>query len=81
MKRLFVLLILVGAALPANAGTPVILVFGDSISAGYGLRALKQGWVALLQAKLKPKGTVTRSSMPASAARRPRGGSRACRAP
>jgi acyl-CoA thioesterase I len=52
VKRLFVLVILVWAALPADAASPVILVFGDSISAGYGLSRVEQGWVALLQAKL-----------------------------
>jgi acyl-CoA thioesterase-1 len=35
---------------------PTILVFGDSISAGYGLPRVEQGWVALLQAKLKDQG-------------------------
>ncbi|MEP6548611.1 MAG: arylesterase [Gammaproteobacteria bacterium] len=39
-----------GAA-PAEA--PVILVFGDSISAGYGLARVEQGWVALLQTRLR----------------------------
>jgi acyl-CoA thioesterase-1 len=34
----------------------VILVFGDSISAGYGLPRVDQGWVALLQARLKHEG-------------------------
>jgi acyl-CoA thioesterase-1 len=34
----------------------VILVFGDSISAGYGLPRVEQGWVALLQARLKQQG-------------------------
>ena len=56
MKRLLVLLILGWAALPANAGSPVILVFGDSISAGYGLSRVEEGWVALLQAKLNAQG-------------------------
>src|ERR1700688_461307 len=37
----------------AKAETPVILVFGDSISAGYGLTRVEQGWVALLQTRLK----------------------------
>jgi acyl-CoA thioesterase-1 len=46
------------AAAPASAATPVILVFGDSISAGYGLPRVEQGWVALLQAKLKDQGYV-----------------------
>ncbi len=56
MKRIFVLLILWLAAVPAFAETPVILVFGDSISAGYGLPRVDRGWVALLQAKLKTEG-------------------------
>jgi acyl-CoA thioesterase I len=44
------------AAVSAHAETPVILVFGDSISAGYGLPRVEQGWVALLQARLKNEG-------------------------
>jgi acyl-CoA thioesterase-1 len=56
VKRIFVLLILWLAAVPAFAETPVILVFGDSISAGYGLPRVDRGWVALLQAKLKTEG-------------------------
>jgi acyl-CoA thioesterase-1 len=38
------------------ATRPVILVFGDSISAGYGLERVDEGWVALLQARLGQKG-------------------------
>ena len=53
MKRLLILLVLVAASVSANAETPVILVFGDSISAGYGLARVEQGWVALLQTRLK----------------------------
>jgi acyl-CoA thioesterase-1 len=56
VKRLFVLLALCWATVSANAVTPVILVFGDSISAGYGLPRVEQGWVALLQARLKNLG-------------------------
>ncbi len=56
MKRFFVLLILVFAGFPANADAPVILVFGDSISAGYGLAHVEQGWVGMLRAKLKDEG-------------------------
>ena len=56
MNRIFVLLILWVAALPAYAETPAILVFGDSISAGYGLPRIDRGWVALLQEKLKTEG-------------------------
>jgi acyl-CoA thioesterase-1 len=44
------------ATASASAETPVVLVFGDSISAGYGLPRVEQGWVALLQAKLKDQG-------------------------
>ena len=57
MKRLLILLALLAASVPANgaapAETPVILVFGDSISAGYGLSRVEQGWVTLLQTRLK----------------------------
>ena len=56
MKRFLVLLILVFAGFPANADTPAILVFGDSISAGYGLARVEQGWVGMLRAKLKDEG-------------------------
>ena len=34
----------------------MILVFGDSISAGYGLSRVEQGWVALLQTRLRTQG-------------------------
>src|SRR5258708_1365002 len=44
---------LIAASASAKAETPVILVFGDSISAGYGLARVEQGWVALLQTRLK----------------------------
>jgi acyl-CoA thioesterase-1 len=44
---------LIAASVPAKAEAPVILVFGDSISAGYGLARVEQGWVALLQTRLK----------------------------
>ena len=57
MNRLFILILLVVASVSANgaapAAGPVILVFGDSISAGYGLAHVEQGWVALLQTRLK----------------------------
>jgi acyl-CoA thioesterase-1 len=49
-------LILAAAALPArSAEPPVILVVGDSLSAGYGLSP-GQGWVSLLQQRLKSQG-------------------------
>jgi acyl-CoA thioesterase-1 len=56
VKRLIVLLVFCLTAVPAIAAAPVILVFGDSISAGYGLPRVEQGWVALLQARLKDQG-------------------------
>jgi len=51
VKRLMVLWVLIAAS-AAQAEAPVILVFGDSESAGYGLH-VDQGWVALLQTRLK----------------------------
>ena len=56
MNRLFILAVLWLAAIPARAEMPTILVFGDSISAGYGLPRVEQGWAALLQAKLTKEG-------------------------
>jgi len=43
------------AASPAAKPASAILVVGDSISAGYGLTA-QEGWVALLQNRLKSQG-------------------------
>jgi acyl-CoA thioesterase-1 len=56
VKRLLVLLILGLAALSATADAPAILVVGDSISAGYGLAHVDDGWVGMLRAKLKAEG-------------------------
>ena len=56
MKRLFALLVLMVAGASANAQEPLILVFGDSISAGYGLDHVEQGWVELLRTRLKNQG-------------------------
>ena len=51
-----VLCLLAAAVPPARAAEPpTILVLGDSLSAGYGL-APGQGWVALLQQRLKKQG-------------------------
>ncbi len=57
MKRLFVLVVIlmVGSA-SATPNPPAILVFGDSISAGFGLPHVEQGWVELLRKKLKDEG-------------------------
>jgi acyl-CoA thioesterase-1 len=58
VKRLFVLWVMgLGlAGLSAGADAPAILVFGDSISAGYGLAHADDGWVGLLRSKLKTEG-------------------------
>ena len=53
MNRLLILFALMIACVSAEAEAPVILVFGDSISAGYGLERVDHGWVALLQTRLK----------------------------
>jgi len=45
-----------GEAADASAKARTILVFGDSLSAGYGLAHVESGWVELLRAKLKSEG-------------------------
>lgn len=53
---LILVLLFAAAAPPARAAEPpVILVLGDSLSAGYGL-VPGQGWVSLLQQRLKKEG-------------------------
>ncbi|WP_222846718.1 arylesterase [Chitinolyticbacter meiyuanensis] len=42
-------------AMAATAADPVLLVFGDSLSAGYGIAA-KSAWPTLLEAELKRQG-------------------------
>jgi len=64
VKRLVFLWVLMMAATSATAGDAAdasakartILVFGDSLSAGYGLAHVESGWVELLRAKLKSEG-------------------------
>jgi acyl-CoA thioesterase I len=56
VRRLCFLLALLLASVSAQAEPPVILVFGDSISAGYGLEHVDQGWVELLKTRLKSEG-------------------------
>jgi acyl-CoA thioesterase-1 len=58
VKRLFALAVLMVASASAHAEAPVILVFGDSISAGYGLAHVEQGWVELLKTRLDAQGYV-----------------------
>ncbi|NMQ20672.1 arylesterase [Candidatus Competibacter phosphatis] len=47
------LMVLFGSA--ARAESPVILVLGDSLSAGYGI-PVEKGWVSLLQRRLVERG-------------------------
>jgi acyl-CoA thioesterase-1 len=56
VRRLYFLLVLLLASVSAQAEAPVILVFGDSISAGYGLESVDQGWVELLKTRLNTQG-------------------------
>ena len=49
----FLLILTAGPALAANS--PTVLVFGDSLSAGYGID-VDQSWVALLQSRLSSQG-------------------------
>jgi acyl-CoA thioesterase I len=56
VNRLLILLVLIFAAFSARADSAAILVFGDSISAGFGLADVETGWVSLLRTKLKEEG-------------------------
>ncbi len=56
MNRFVILLMFAFAPLAGRAEPATILVFGDSISAGYGLPSVGRGWVALLQTKLEAAG-------------------------
>ncbi len=53
--RLYLLVIVFGLSLSVRAQDRVLLVLGDSISAGYGI-SLKQGWVYLLEKRLSDLG-------------------------
>jgi acyl-CoA thioesterase-1 len=62
MRYLFSILLIVFAALaprPTLAGQPVILVLGDSLSAGHGIDR-QYGWVQLLQNRLDQSGYAYR---------------------
>jgi len=56
VRRLYFLVALLLVSVSALAEDPVILVFGDSISAGYGLERVDLGWVELLKTRLKRQG-------------------------
>ncbi len=70
LRRILLSLLLCFAPVVNGAGSAVashvILVMGDSLSAAYGLDSPSQGWVVLLQAKLKAEGydyTVVNASV------------------
>jgi acyl-CoA thioesterase I len=55
MRRFFSLSLLLVALAAASAGRPTVLVFGDSLSSGYGID-VDQSWTALLQERLEVQG-------------------------
>ena len=55
MRRFFTILILFVATVAQADDTPTVLIFGDSLSAGYGLD-VDQSWGALLQQRLEEQG-------------------------
>jgi acyl-CoA thioesterase-1 len=55
MRRLLTLFLCLVAVAANSAGGPTVLVFGDSLSAGYGLD-VDQSWTTLLQARLQSQG-------------------------
>lgn len=55
MRRITALLLLILSAPTFGTETPTVLVFGDSLSAGYGIE-VDQSWATLLQARLKEQG-------------------------
>ena len=55
MLRTALVLCLWFTSLPVLAGNQIILVLGDSLSAGYGI-PVQQGWVSLLQERLIQSG-------------------------
>ena len=54
-KLLTILIILLAAATAGTTAPPTILIFGDSLSAGYGID-VDQSWGALLQRRLAEQG-------------------------
>jgi acyl-CoA thioesterase-1 len=55
MRKLLTILFLLMASAASAAGSPTVLIFGDSLSAGYGLD-VDQSWGALLQQRLEEQG-------------------------
>jgi acyl-CoA thioesterase-1 len=55
MRRILTLVLLLVAAASHATSVPTVLVFGDSLSAGYGID-VDQSWTALLQTRLQEQG-------------------------
>ena len=55
MRKLLTLLLVLIAVPADGAETPTVLVFGDSLSAGFGID-VDQSWTALLQSRLQTQG-------------------------
>jgi acyl-CoA thioesterase-1 len=55
MRRLFTLFLILNALPASGADAPTVLVFGDSLSAGYGID-VDQSWPTLLQSRLQTQG-------------------------
>ncbi|MEB4590156.1 arylesterase [Candidatus Thiothrix sp. Deng01] len=56
------MVVMAGEAAPTTESSPTILVWGDSLSAAYGI-PVEKGWVNLLQEKLGDKYTVVNGSI------------------
>ena len=55
MRKIFTLVLILAASSGSLASEPTVLVFGDSLSAGYGID-VDQSWPHLLQSRLKDQG-------------------------
>jgi len=55
MRRLLTLVVLLISAGAQGAESPTVLIFGDSLSAGYGID-VDQSWATLLQSRLETQG-------------------------
>jgi acyl-CoA thioesterase-1 len=55
MRRIVALVVLLLTVGAHGTDTPTVLVFGDSLSAGYGID-VDQSWTSLLQARLRSQG-------------------------
>jgi acyl-CoA thioesterase-1 len=55
MRRILFLIVLLSCVNARAADVPTVLIFGDSLSAGYGID-VDQSWAALLQSRLEQQG-------------------------